>query len=69
MPPHTCAALLIANGAHPLAIKERLGHSSISVTIDVYGGLFPSVDEALADGLDTTHRTAIAGRDATAVAR
>ena len=55
---HTCAALLIAQGAHPLAIKERLGHSSITVTIDTYGGLFPSVDEALADGLEDTYRAA-----------
>jgi hypothetical protein len=30
-------ALLIAQGAHPLAIKERLGHSSTTVTLDQYG--------------------------------
>ena len=33
-------------GAHPLAIKERLGHASIQTTLDTYGGLFPSLDEA-----------------------
>jgi integrase len=55
---HTCAAPLIARGAHPLAIKERLGHSSVTVTIDTYGGLFPSVDEALAEGLEATYRLA-----------
>ena len=42
---HTAAALAIAQGAHPLAIKERLGHSSITVTMDTYGGLFPRIDE------------------------
>ena len=57
---HTCAALLIAQGAHPLAIKERLGHSSITVTLDVYGALFPSIDESLADGLESTYREAFA---------
>ena len=31
---HACAALLIAQGAHPKAIMERLGHSSIEVTLD-----------------------------------
>ena len=41
---HTAAALAIAQGAHPLVIKERLGHSSITVTLDRYGGLFPSLD-------------------------
>ena len=48
---HTAAALAIAEGAHPLVIRDRLGHSSIKVTMDVYGGLFPSLDEAIADGL------------------
>jgi len=32
---HTAAALAIAQGAHPLAIRDRLGHSSITVTMDV----------------------------------
>lgn len=55
---HTCAALLIAQGAHPRAIMERLGHSSIAVTMDCYGHLFPSLDDSLAAGLDATYRKA-----------
>ena len=39
---HICDALLIDQGAHPRAIMERLGHSSISVTIDAYDHLFPA---------------------------
>jgi len=39
---HTCASLLIAHGAHPKAAQVHLGHSSISVTMDRYGHLFPS---------------------------
>jgi len=31
---------------------ERLGHSSITVTLDRYGHLFPALDEALTDGLE-----------------
>jgi len=57
---HTCAALLIAQGAHPKAMQERLGHSSITVTLDRYGHLFPSLDEALTEGLDGTYRAALA---------
>ena len=49
---HTCAALLIAAGAHPKTIQEQLGHSSIQVTMDVYGSLLPSVAEALEAALD-----------------
>ena len=55
---HTCAALLIAAGAHPKAICDRLGHSGIAITMDRYGHLLPSVDAALADALDTTHEEA-----------
>jgi integrase len=57
---HTAAALAIAQGAHPLAIKERLGHSSITVTMDTYGGLFPRLDEAIAEGLDEVLRRSLA---------
>jgi integrase len=49
---HTCAALSIAAGAHPKLIASRLGHSTIQITLDRYGHLFPSVEEALADALD-----------------
>jgi integrase len=34
---HTAAALAIAHGAHHMTIKERLGHSSITVTLDRTG--------------------------------
>ncbi|MDQ6697647.1 MAG: site-specific integrase [Actinomycetota bacterium] len=34
---HTCAAMLIAQGAHPKAIQSRLGHRSITTTLDRYG--------------------------------
>lgn len=57
---HTAAALAIAQSAHPLAIKERLGHSSITVTLDRYGGLFPHLDEQLAQGLDAVLRGSLA---------
>ena len=53
---HTAVALLIRQGAHPEAIKRHLGHSSIMVTMDVYGHLFPSDAEALADKLDAVYR-------------
>ncbi len=68
---HTYAALLIAQGAHPRAIMERMGHSTITVTLDNYGHLFPKLDEALDDALDGVYQvssvgasTAIDSRDA-----
>ena len=44
---HTCAAMLIAQGAHPKEIQERLGHSTIRLTFNRYGHLFPSLDDRL----------------------
>jgi len=56
---HTCAALLIAEGAHPKAIQEHLGHSSITVTMDIYGHLFPSQMEELATRLGRWREVAL----------
>lgn len=62
---HTCVALLVAAGAHPKAIQCHLGHSSIRVTLDMYGHLFPEQDGIIAEALERTHasslRTAIVG--------
>jgi hypothetical protein len=43
-----------ATSAHPFALKERLGHSSITVTMD--RGLFPRLEEAIGEGLDSVLR-------------
>ncbi|MBI2168939.1 MAG: site-specific integrase [Actinobacteria bacterium] len=53
---HTCAALLIAEGADPKAIQAQLRHSSIQVTFDVYGHLFPGHLDSVMDRLDHQHR-------------
>lgn len=54
---HTCVALLISQGAHPKAVQEHMGHSSITVTYDRYGHLFPAIADQLADRLDAVYRT------------
>jgi len=46
---HTAVALAISQGAHPKAIQRRMGHSSINMTLDRYGHLFPELDERIAD--------------------
>jgi integrase len=51
---HTHVAMLIAQGEHPKVIQTRLGHSSIQVTLDLYGHLFEGLDEAAAARLDAT---------------
>src|SRR3954452_12406926 len=62
---HTAVALGIAQGAHRKAIQERMGHSSIQVTLDRYGHLFPGLDEALTDGLEATYRASLESQPVT----
>ena len=60
---HTCASLLIAQGAHPKIIQERLGHASITTTMDRYGHLFDGLDATLVNGLDAAHDEAAKPQD------
>jgi integrase len=55
---HTHVALLIRNGEPPMAIMERLGHSTIVTTMNVYGHLYPAAGRELADRLDQMFGTA-----------
>jgi integrase len=61
-------ALAIEQGAHAKAIQERMGHASVSVTLDRYGHLLPSLGERIADGLDGAFRSADHGAQVAAVA-
>ncbi len=49
---HTYAAFLIAQNAHPRAMMERLGHSTINVTLGTYGHLLPNVEAELEDAIN-----------------
>lgn len=48
---HTFASLLIMNNEHPKYIQEQLGHSSIKVTMDVYGHLMNPTNSKAAEKL------------------
>ncbi len=41
---HTFASLLIQNGESLAYVKDQLGHSSIKLTVDVYGHLVPGAN-------------------------
>lgn len=49
---HSHASLLINQGEDYLVVKERLGHASITTTIDTYSHLYPSKQKNLASKLD-----------------
>jgi len=50
---HTCATLLLGRGVHAKLVQELLGHATISVTLDPYSHMLPSM----------THQTAITIQD------
>jgi integrase len=49
---HTHATLLLKWGVHPKIVQERLGHSSIRTTLDVYSHVVPGLQQAAADIFD-----------------
>jgi integrase len=49
---HTFGSLLIQYGASIVYVKEQMGHSSIQVTVDIYGHLIPGANVSFVDRLD-----------------
>ncbi len=49
---HTSATLLLSQGVHPKVVQERLGHSQISVTLDTYSHVLPSMQVEAAGKFD-----------------
>jgi len=45
---HTHATLMLKAGVHPKVVQERLGHASISITLDTYSHVLPGLQEAAA---------------------
>ena len=49
---HTHASLLLMNGVNVKVVQERLGHSSVTITLDVYSHIMPSLQEQAAERLE-----------------
>ena len=49
---HTHASLMLKQGIHPKIVQERLGHSSIQITLDTYSHVAPGLQEAAANRFD-----------------
>ena len=49
---HTFASLLLSNGESPVYVKEQLGHTSIQITVDIYGHLIPGSNRVAVNQLD-----------------
>jgi len=49
---HTHASTLLRSNIHPKVVQERLGHSTITTTLDVYSHVTPGLQEAAAQAFD-----------------
>lgn len=59
---HSHVALLIRMGVAPIAIAQRIGHESVTTTMNTYGHLYPTVQGEIAEMLD---KKAVGGNDET----
>lgn len=56
---HSHATHLLANGVHPKIAQERLGHSSVGITLDLYSHVLPGMQADAAARVDAALRAAI----------
>lgn len=49
---HSHASLLLKQGVHPKIVQERLGHSTIQITLDTYSHVAPGLQRAAANRFD-----------------
>jgi integrase len=46
---HTSASLALQAGVHPKVVSERIGHSTVSLTLDTYSHAIPALQESAAE--------------------
>ena len=51
---HIAATLLLSEGVHPKVVQELLGHSNISMTMDVYSHVMPGMQQDAISRLNST---------------
>ncbi len=51
---HTHASVMLEQGIHPKVVAERLGHSSVRITLDRYSHALPNIQEDAAQAIEDT---------------
>jgi integrase len=59
---HSHASHLLAAKVHSKIVEERLGHSSIAITLDIYSHLMPNMQGEAAAAVDDALRSALVKR-------
>ena len=57
---HAHATILLEQGVHPKIVQERLGHSSVLTTLDIYSHIVPSLQQVAARKIDEDLEGALA---------
>lgn len=53
---HTHATMLLQQGVNPKVVSERLGHSTVNLTLDTYSHVLPGIQEEVAQKVDNLLR-------------
>jgi integrase len=59
---HSHATQLLGQGIHPKIVSERLGHSTVGITLDIYSHVLPGMQEDAALKMDNVLHRAIQKR-------
>ncbi|MGZ4987001.1 MAG: tyrosine-type recombinase/integrase [Limisphaerales bacterium] len=59
---HSHATHMLKDGVHPKIASERLGHSKIEITLDLYSHVLPGMQEDAVAKLDAALKAAMAGK-------
>lgn len=60
---HAHATHLLASGIHPKIASERLGHSKVGITLDLYSHVMPGMQDDAVAKLDAALKAAMAGKN------
>ena len=56
---HSHATHLLAAGVHPKIAQERLGHSSVGITLDTYSHVLPGMQDDAVTKVDAAIQAAL----------
>ena len=56
---HSHATHMLASNVHPKVVQERLGHSSIGITLDTYSHVMPNMQADAAATVDAAFQAAM----------
>lgn len=60
---HTHATLLLTQNVHPKVVSERLGHSTVGMTLDTYSHVTPNMQKKAALKIEQILRAASSEQD------